>query len=378
MLVGKYTGFVKRYLKSQILTDLDRKMVFLAGPRQCGKTTLAKDLMPKSTHYMNWDIPEDREVILQRDFQNKNLFVFDEIHKFKRWRNYLKGLYDKIGPKQKILVTGSAKLDHYRFGGDSLQGRYHFLRLFPLSFCEIQGKTHKDLLELFKLGPFPEPFLGGSKTEADRWSLLYRSRVIRDEIPTLENVKEIDLLDLLARALPERVGSPLSINNLREDLEVSFRAVKAWLLIFEKLYVLFRLKPFGSPLLKAVKLEQKHYHFDWNLVKEDGPRFENMIAYHLLKWVHYQQDCFGKDLNFCFMRDVEGREVDFVVADGRKPLLFVETKLSDTTVAPALNFIKKKFPNSRVLQVLLKDGVHKKNEYGVELISAHTFLNELI
>ncbi|MDI6757426.1 MAG: AAA family ATPase [Endomicrobiia bacterium] len=167
---------MKRYLFEQIKTDIKKKMVFLGGPRQVGKTTLALDILGDKRGYLNWDAPEHREKILKRQLPAGDMLVFDEIHKYKSWRNYLKGLYDVRRGQIKILVTGSARLDFYRFGGDSLQGRYHFLRLHPLSVGELGIKTQKDFMGLLELGGFPEPFLGKSRVDAKRWSREYRTQ----------------------------------------------------------------------------------------------------------------------------------------------------------------------------------------------------------
>ena len=235
---------MRRYLQTQIENDLARKMVFVGGPRQVGKTTLAQSLLPKSKiGYLNWDVDTHRSLILDRTFPKAKLWVFDELHKFRGWRNLLKGLYDEFGGTQKILVTGSARLDYYRFGGDSLQGRYHYLRLHPLSVAELGLKTVKELDQLLILGGFPEPFLSGSKTFARRWSREYRGRLIREELVSLEQTQDLGRIELLSKRLPALIGSPLSINALREDLQVAHKTVAKWLDIFERLYHIFRLFP---------------------------------------------------------------------------------------------------------------------------------------
>jgi hypothetical protein len=342
---------LKRYLALQILKDLERKMVFVAGPRQVGKTTLARSLPGAGRGYLNWDDPEHRERILRRELPPSDFWVFDEVHKYRKWRNYLKGLFDTRPRDQRILVTGSARLDFYRFGGDSLQGRYHFLRLHPFSVAELGLRNEGAVRDLLALGGFPEPYLGGSETEARRWSREYRNLLIREEIVSLERVQDLGQLELLVLRLPELVGSPLSINAVREDLQVSHKTVSTWLQILERLYSIFRLSPFGAPRIRAVKKEQKHYHFDWSLVPEAGQRFENLIASHLLKWVHYGQDVHGRDLELRYFRDVDGREVDFVVTDRRKPVLFVESKWSDTAVDGSLRYLKTRFPSADAWQV---------------------------
>lgn len=340
-----------RYLESRVLKDLGRKMVFLAGPRQVGKTTLARKLIGREKGYLNWDIAADRERILRQELPPSRFWVFDEIHKYRRWRNYLKGIYDGRPAGQRILVTGSGRLDLYRFGGDSLQGRYHLHRLHPLTAAELGFTKPSQLLDLLRLGGFPEPFLSGSDIEARRWTREYRTRLIQDDVTSLERIQDLGQLELLMLRLPELVGAPLSVNALRDDLQVSHKALSSWIGALERLYVLYRLPPFGAPRIRAVRKEQKHYHFDWSLVPDDGPRFENMVAGHLLKWVHAEQDSLGRDLELRYFRDTDGREVDFVVVDKRKPILFVECKWSDTTPDRSLRYLKAKFPETEAWQV---------------------------
>ena len=340
-----------RYLLPQVRQDLARKMVFVAGPRQVGKTTLARSLLRGTTGYLNWDVAEHRQRILEGELPASRLWVFDEIHKYRRWRNYLKGLYDSKSAAQQILVTGSARLDLYRFGGDSLQGRYHLLRLHPLSVAELGIDTANDFTQLLTLGGFPEPYFGGSATEARRWSREYRGRLIREDITSLERIQDLGQLELMMLRLPDLVGSPLSINALRADLQVSHKSVASWLGALERLYALFRLSPFGAPRIRAVKKEQKHYHLDWSLLPKDGPRFENLVACHLLKWVHFVQDTTGRDVELRYFRDVDRREVDFVITESGKPIQFVECKWADADVDPALRYLHRKFPKADCWQI---------------------------
>ena len=369
---------MRRYLQSQIEADLREKMVFLGGPRQVGKTTLARALFDDPAGYLNWDIPTHREKILHHELPDTPFWIFDELHKDRRWRNFLKGLYDEFGAERPILVTGSARLDLYRFGGDSLQGRYHYLRLHPLSWAELGTDAPGDLTALLTLGGFPEPFLRGSAARARRWSVEYRSRLIREEVTSLESVRDLGALERLALALPERVGSPLSRNALREDLELNHQTVTRWLDIFERLYAIYRLPPFGAPRLRAVKQEQKHYHYDWSVVPDEGPRFENLIASHLLKWVHWQLDTEGRELELRYFRDVDGREVDFVVVERRKPIMMVEAKLSAGPASPALRYLKERFPATDAYQVHLHGPAERITTDRIHLWTAPRFLATLV
>jgi predicted AAA+ superfamily ATPase len=370
---------IARTLTPQVVADLAKKMVLVSGPRQSGKTTLARTVLARqhrahAARYLNWDDDESRTRILRREFPHGGLVVFDELHKYTRWRNLLKGLYDRHHPALRILVTGSARLDLYRRGGDSLQGRYHHLRLLPFSLKEA-GCRLRDLLAL---GPFPEPLLSGSAKAARRWSREYRSRLVREDVASLERVEELGALELLSVRLGDLVGSPLSINALREDLQVAHRTVERWLDIFERLMFLFRLVPFGPPRIKAVKKSRKHYLYDWTVIAEEGPRLENAVGFHLLKECYYLEDVEGLDSDLRFFRDVEGREVDFVQLRDRRPVRFVECKLSDLTISPALLYLRRKYPEVEAVQVVERRGVDRIAREGVRLVSAETFLGELV
>lgn len=369
---------MRRYLHKQVIADLQKKMVFLGGPRQVGKTTLAHQINPAPDRYFNWDIPAGREKILKRELPPKaGIVTLDEIHKYRSWRNYLKGLYDEKKAIYNLLITGSARLDYYRFGGDSLQGRYHYLRLHPLSLAEIGG-GQKELETLFELGGFPEPFLAQNVTESRRWSLEYRDRLIREEITTLEQVHDVGNLELMMIRLPELVGNPLSINAIREDLQVNHKTVANWLNILERIYAIFRIPPFGAPRIKAVKKEQKHYQYDWTLVQDSGLRFENLVACHLLKWLHYLYDVKGRQVELRYFRDVYKREVDFVILENRKPIYFIECKLADAATNPGLNYLKQRFPATPAYQISL----HGKKDYlsreNIRVCPAITFLKDLV
>ena len=340
-----------RTLLPVIADDLSRKMVFLGGPRQVGKTSLGKQLIPNTQAYLNWDVAAHRALILRHQLPATDAWFFDEIHKYRSWRGYLKGLFDLHGNSKQILVTGSARLDYYRFGGDSLQGRYHYLRLHPFSVAELGIKTQNDFEQLLRLGGFPEPFFSGSERQARRWARDYRDRLMREEVTSLERIDNLGQLELLVMRLPELVGSPLSLNGLREDLSLSHRTVGNWIDVLERLYAIFRIAPFGAPRIRAVKKIQKHYHFDWSLVQDEGTRFENLVASHLQKWVHWQQDVEGRDAELRYFRDTDGREVDFVVLINREPVSFIECKPSDGSIGGGMRYLKQRFPQVDAWQV---------------------------
>jgi hypothetical protein len=369
---------MKRYLEAQIKNDLQKKMVFLGGPRQVGKTFLALQIAGNRDGYLNWDVDEHREAILKRQIPPVNLVIFDEIHKYRSWRNYLKGLYDLRKEDLQILITGSARLDYYRFGGDSLQGRYHFLRLHPLSAAELDIENKSDFMSLLELGGFPEPFLSGSQIDAKRWSREYRTRFLKEDLISLERVQDLSKLELLVLRLPELVGSPLSLNALREDLQISHKTLSHWADILERLYSIFRLMPFGTDRIRAVKKERKHYHYDWTLIADKAKRFENLVASHLLKWTCFLEDTQGRDMELRYFRDIDGREVDFVILEDRQPILFVECKWSDEEVSRHLYYLHQRFPDVSVWQIHADGQKDYQTPEKIRVAPAHVFLRQLI
>ena len=371
----------KRYLKSPVKKDLKQKMVFLYGPRQVGKTTLALSILQngKTNHpaYFNWDSRADRVRLIQEQFPpGEKLLIFDELHKYSRWRNFLKGIYDKQKFSKSFLVTGSGNLKHYSRGGDSLQGRYYSYRLHPFSLREINPRpSKKDVQMLLQLSGFPEPLLSGSQKTLRRWRNEYFSQLIREEVRSLERIRELDLMEILIDALPERVGSPLSIKNLREDLEVSHETADRWIRVLESLFVCFRIPPFGASKIRAVKKEQKLYLYDWSLIENQGIRFENLIACQLLKYCHYKEDTEGLKMELRFLRDMNKKEVDFVVLQNKKPVFAVECKSGQEAVSKSVCYFKQRTNIPCFYQVHLKQKDYESK--GVRVIPYETFCSTL-
>lgn len=370
-----------RYLEESVQQDLSDIMVFVGGPRRVGKTTFAQTFLspPNEKHpaYLNWDDIHKRPTIMRGELPpNEKCIILDEIHKFARWRNLIKGLYDTNKSTVSFLITGSARLDHYRKGGDSLQGRYHYYRLHPFSIPELVTEpTKADVQALLRYGGFPEPCLRGDERFWRRWQRERTQRVIYEDINDLENIREISLLQLLSDELPNRVGSPLSIKNLKEQLQVAHETVSRWLEIFERMYFCFRLSPFGASRIRAVRKEQKLYLWDWSLVGDPGARFENFIASQLLKYCHYIEDTEGFRMELRYLRDTDKREIDFVVLRDGKPVFAVESKSGDRAVNPAIYYCKERTDIPKFYQVHLASKDYEKE--GVRMIPAEKLFGEL-
>lgn len=374
-----------RYIGEWIQADLQKKLVFLGGPRQVGKTTLAKQILAarglsEESAYRNWDVLSDRKELLQERLPiQPNLLVLNEVHKFARWRSLVKGFFDKYSPKRTLLVTGSARLDHFRKGGDSLQGRYHYFRLHPLTVPELLTFYPEkfDIERLIHFGGFPEPYFSGSDRDWRRWQLERQARIIHEDLRDLERVQEISKVELLMDALPSRVGSPLSLKSLQEDLMVAHATVARWLEILENLYVCFRISPYGSPKIRAVKKEQKLYLWDWSNIEDAGARFENFVASHLLKYCHFIQDTEGHKMELRYIRDTDKREVDFVVIKNKKPLFAVEAKVSEKALSPHVKYFSERTPIPKFYQTHLGAAVFGDPERGGRMLPFELLCKEL-
>jgi predicted AAA+ superfamily ATPase len=415
-----------RYLHRLIQEDLERKMVFIGGPRQVGKTTLAKEL--GSQHYrfplyLNWDEFGHRKQILQEKFTSiPDLVIFDEIHKYGDWKNYVKGKYDVYKEDFDILVTGSARLDIYRKGGDSLMGRYHYYRLHPFSVAEAcafsleergvdesteeayelvpgeklvfapSGYDSEGNIEdekklklarvhfenLMRFGGFPEPFLAKDEKTHRRFVSSRVDRLVREDIRDVESLRDISALEVLVQLLPARVGSLLSINSLREDLKVAHKTMSHWMDILERFYYHYRIYPYNrSSKIKSLRKEPKLFLWDWSEVKDEGARFENCVGSHLLKLVHFLKDTQGYKVELHFLRDIEGREVDFLVTHDGEPWFAVEVKRSDKSVSKALKYFKKRLEIPYCFQVVEEEDVDFLQD-GVRVMSAEKFLLGLV
>jgi hypothetical protein len=348
-----------RYLTPAVRKALaQRKMAFVGGPRQVGKTTLALTLIgPRATEqhpaYFNWDDPRAAARLRRVELPaHEPLLVCDEVHKYARWRNLLKGIYDTEKSVRQLVVTGSARLDHYRKGGDSLANRYRFFRLHPFSLRELDPRASASHLDvLLRFGGFPEPLFRQDETEHRLWQRDRLARVVREDLRDLERVREVSLVEQLTDLLPERVGAPLSVANLRQDLDVDHKTVERWLAILENLYVCFTVLPFGSPRIRAVKKARKLYLWDWSAVADPGARFENLVACQLLKYCHWLEDTEGFRMEVRYLRDTDRREVDFVVLRGGRPQFAVECKTGERAIGPAVRYFAERAPIPRFYQV---------------------------
>ncbi|MBI5244626.1 MAG: ATP-binding protein [Elusimicrobia bacterium] len=386
-----------RYISTDTLEDLSKKMVFVAGPRQIGKTTLARDIIGghfKETAYFNWDDRQHRRQLMSAKWPAAaQLIILDEIHKFKGWKGFLKGQYDTQKDKHRFLVTGSARLDVYRKGGDSLQGRYHLYRLHPFTLAELLNRKAKiqplkelpletvpagnNLDVLDKFGGFPEPLLSQDDRTLRRWHQERNERLFREDIQDVEVIRDLGRMKILSDMLPGKVGALLSINAIREDLEVSHRTVSHWLDVLESFYYHFRIHPYSRSAFRSLKKIPKLYLWDWSEVPDEAARFENLIASHLLKLVHWLQDREGYKAGIHFLRDDAKREVDFLVTCQGKPWFAVEVKTQDESVSPNLRYFREKLQIPFAYQVLKKEGVDWASN-GIRVISADKLLSALV
>ena len=348
-----------RYITPHVLEDLKKKMVFVGGPRQVGKTTLAKAVISNDYpdgRYFNWDYDEDRQDILQKKWSlDNNLLVFDELHKFPRWKTWIKGIYDVSHKIHSFLVTGSARLDIYRRGGDSLMGRYHYWRLHPFTLDEIpNGISPKDAFDrLMTVGGFPEPFLQKDERTARRWRRERFDRVLREDIRDLESIRNIQLLGMFLDALRHRVGGKVVLSNMAGELQISPKTAKSWLEVLERMYLVFTVLPFTKSLSRAVLKPPKVFFFDnADVLGDEGARFENLVATSLLKRLNYLEDRDGYRYELRYIRDKEGREVDFAIIKEGDLKELIEVKYSDESISKSLLYYTSRLNPKRATQLV--------------------------
>lgn len=348
-----------RYLTPYIIEDLRSKMVFLSGPRQVGKTTLAKSLLNNhfpTGRYLNWDLDEDRQDILKKRWDSEDrLLILDELHKFPRWKTWIKGLYDTSPQAHYYLVTGSARLDVYRRGGDSLLGRYHPWRLHPFTLDELPPAIARKegFKRLLTIGGFPEPFLKADERQARRWRRERFDRVLREDIRDLESIRNIQLLGIFLDMLRERVGSQITLSNMAADLQISPKTARSWLEVLERMYVVFPVRPFTKSLPRAVIKPPKVYFFDnGDCLTGEGERFENLVASSLLKRLHFLEDRDGFRYELRYLRDKEGREIDFVIIKENRLEELIEVKWSDENISRSLAYYTERLNPPKATQIV--------------------------
>ena len=369
---------MERYLEKHIKKDLKEKIVILSGPRQVGKTTLSKQLIPSNV-YLNYDSAADRKIIRKEEWaRDVKLVIFDELHKMKNWKSWIKGIYDTEGIPPSLLVTGSARIETYRKGGDSLAGRFFSYRLHPLTvkeICAYLDETPKAALDkLVSFGGFPEPYLKNSETFAKRWRRTHVDTIIREDLLDLERVRDIKSIEILIDLLKARVGSSTSFSSLAEDLQVSVHTVKHWLQIMENLYVVFPVRPYHRNIARSILKEPKYYLYDPSAVDGDfGMKLENVVALALLRDLHLLEDTTGSKVSLHYLRDKEKNEVDFLTVIDNKPALMIEVKVSDDSFSKSLYRFSGFLKDARPIQ-LVYNLRRKKSTRRMEMLPAHDFL----
>lgn len=364
-----YTEIVRRHLRD------DRQMVFLSGPRQVGKTTLCEGFQDV---YLNWDKSEQRAVILKgesavMDFAGGDrprakmpVVTFDELHHYKKWKCFLKGFFDLYWKQVRVLVTGSARLDVYKKGGDSLMGRYFSYRMHPLSvgellrpnvkedeICPVAQELDEGLWQkLLVHGGFPEPFSKGDRLFLRKWRRLRFEQLVREDIRKDTSIRELDQLESMALILAERSGEQLVYASLGAEIQVSEITVRNWVSVLNSFFFGFLVKPWSAHVENSIRKTPKWYLRDWSGIADPGKRNETLVACHLLKAVEYWTDLGFGDYDLHYVRDKQKNEVDFLVSKDKRPWFLVEVKTGDVKLSPALKRFQERLGARHAFQVV--------------------------
>lgn len=364
---------MKRVYEKFIIEHLKKypQMAFIVGPRQVGKTTLAVKISEffEESHYLNWDVVRDRQKILQGQTfieeifplrtlrEEKPLIIFDEIHKYRDWKNYLKGFYDLYKNDYHILVTGSSRLDVYQVDGDSLMGRYFQYHIHPLSVSELLFRTQdimddqfffnplqldEETLEtLYEYGGFPDPFLLRSKQYSARWNSTRMKQLIYEDIQSISHLHELSLLEVLAEFLKNQAGQMVNRSSLAKNIQVTTQTVSRWIAVLERFYYCFIIKPWHKNVTRSLIKEPKVYLWDWSVVEDSGQKFENFVASHLLKFIQFYRDVGLGEFDLYYLRDLDKKEVDFLITKEGKPFFLIEAKTSFQVLSKSLEYFQK-------------------------------------
>ena len=364
-------SFFNRYLLKTLRIDLKDKILIITGPRQSGKTTLAKNLF-NQFDYLNYDNREDHKIILEKSWDRKKKYIiFDEIHKKLKWKAWIKGVYDTEGLLPGIVVTGSARMNTYKKMGDSLAGRFFHYRLHPFDIKEIvksQKITNKEAYErLIRYGGFPEPFLRGTKVFYGKWKKSHLDTILKEDIMSFLNIKSIHSMETLIQLLKGCVGSPSSYRSLQEDLDCSEKTIKSWITILENFYVLFTVTPWHKNISRSVKKQPKFYFYDIAQINNPAAQLENLVACALLKELHFREDVKGETWGLFYLKTKDRVEVDFLITKDNKPYYLIEVKSSLDQVAKGLSYFANKFKQINKVQLVLNLKKEKTFQNGIEI-----------
>ena len=382
-----------------------RQMAFVSGPRQVGKTTVCRQ---GADTYLNWDSTPDRQLILagqtavadraatpDRPGQPRRRLVFDEMHKNPRWKHFLKGFFDTHGPRFEIIVTGSARLDIYVRGGDSLMGRYFPYRMHPFSVAECARTDYPDDVvrppakikeddwaALLEHGGFPEPFLARDRTVSQRWRETRLRQVSTEDLRDLGSLRDVVGLEHLLLLLQERSATQLNYTELAGAIQVSSPTIKSWVGMLEQLHQGFRLTPWSKSISLSLRKEPKWFLRDWSGVADPGRRTETFVACHLLKAVEGWTDVGLGSFKLHYLRDKRKQEVDFVVIRDGKPWMLVEVKSGQGQITPALRYFQAATKAPHAFQLVMNmpyEPVDCFAETGRPfLVPARTLLSQLL
>lgn len=406
MIRRTYLEIIKHHIKNY------EQMIFICGARQVGKTTLAKMLVEHERNYLNWDNIKHREIILGNLFEyiddeilpnnllsGRALLILDEIHKYSDWKNYLKGLYDQYKGRVIFIITGSARLDIYHKGGDSLMGRYFLYHIYQLTIGELLGHNYKPMQQfwapnftpkdasndlwhrLFTFGGYPEPFVKNDTMFYSMWQSTRQKQLFTEEIRDYARIYDVDQFELMGALIADLAGSQLNYSNLAKKIQKPEATVRSWVHVLQNTYYFFSIPPWSNNVARSILKMPKVYLYDWSNIVDHGNKVENFVAVHLLKSVSYWNNIGLGEFGLFYLRDKEQHEVDFLIVNNNQPWMLIEVKSHNTKLSDNLVYFQKQLQAKYAFQLVFDGDFINSNIFELhdtKIIPAKTVLSQLL
>ncbi|MCC2624751.1 MAG: uncharacterized protein K0R14_624 [Burkholderiales bacterium] len=377
------------YIKRVIETTLNRYLkafpaIGLTGPRQSGKSTLLRHVLP-DYEYITFDDPfnidlfeNDPHGFLKR--YNSHV-IFDEVQHVPSIFNYIKIAIDQDRSSYgRFVLTGSSQFATFKKISESLSGRIGLLSLLPLQYSELPSKTE----EVIYKGSYPE-LVKRNYYESELWYASYIDTYLNKDVRSLTNIGDMHDFQRFIRLLAANTTQVLDMSNYARDLGISVPTIKRWISILEASYIIFLLPPYSNNLNSRLIKRPKVYFYDTGLVAyftgiknyelyDHGPMAGSLFENYIIADIYKQHLHIITNKTISYIRTSDKYEIDLVIQDIEKNVL-IEIKKTSTLTTKMTSTIKK-FMQPYDEGILIYNGVKQSIYPNIKAIPYTDYLNE--